>query len=172
MKRKSVLFFLLFISLNLFSQIAEKAPRGSVLLLTISGPIDPITARYQQRGIARGTEDGAQLVVLSLDTPGGLSVSMDQMVQAILSSKVPVAVFVSPRGARDASTGVFVTMAAHIAAMAPGTHIGAAHPVASGGAVEKPGGDAGAKRDLSRGRRAAELFPDGERGRQTESRRS
>ncbi len=105
-----------------------------VALLSLSAPIDPITARYVVRGLARAADERVQLAVIALDTPGGLQVSMDEIVAAILSSPVPVAVYVSPSGARAASAGVFVAMAAHIAAMAPGTHIGAAHPVGSGGA--------------------------------------
>ncbi len=116
---------------------------GTVLLLTLKGSVDPISARYLSRGLARANADKDRLAVIALDTPGGLESSMDQIVQAILSSEVPVAVFVSPRGARAASAGVFVAMAAHVSAMAPGTHIGAAHPVASGGA-DIPG-DAGRK---------------------------
>lgn len=110
------------------------SPRGIVLVLTLAGPIDPISARYVSRGVSQAEADGARLLLLSLDTPGGLSVSMDQIVQAILSSTVPVAVYVSPRGARAASAGVFIAMAAHLTVMAPGTHIGAAHPVSAGGA--------------------------------------
>ncbi len=105
-----------------------------VLLLTLAGTIDPISARYVQRGLGRARADGASLVVLALDTPGGLSVSMDQIVEGIVNSPVPVAVFVSPAGARAASAGVFIAMAAHVAAMASGTHLGAAHPVGGGGA--------------------------------------
>jgi membrane-bound serine protease (ClpP class) len=104
-----------------------------VALITVAGPVDPISSRYVTRGLQRAREENAQLVVIALDTPGGLMVSMDQIVQAILSSPVPVAVYVSPLGARAASAGVFVAMAAHVAAMAPGTNIGAAHPVGSGG---------------------------------------
>jgi membrane-bound serine protease (ClpP class) len=105
----------------------------AVTVLTLSGAIDPVSARYVLRGLDRARRDAASLVVLELDTPGGLSSSMDQIVAGILSSPVPVAVYVSPGGARAASAGVFIAMAAHVAAMAPGTHIGAAHPVDSGG---------------------------------------
>ena len=104
-----------------------------VTVLTLAGPIDPITARYVERGLDRARRDGAALAVIELDTPGGLGTSMDQIVARILASPVPVAVYVWPPGARDASAGVFITMAAHVAAMAPGTHIGAAHPVDSRG---------------------------------------
>jgi membrane-bound serine protease (ClpP class) len=105
----------------------------TVTLLTLDGPIDPISARYVQRGLDQAARDGAVLAVLEMDTPGGLSVSMDQIVAKILASPVPVAVYVWPQGARAASAGVFIAMAAQIAVMAPGTHIGAAHPVTSGG---------------------------------------
>ncbi len=126
-----------------FSAEPARSSAGAVFLLTLKGPVDPISARYLSRGIARANADNDRLVVIALDTPGGLESSMDQIVQAILSSEIPVAVFVSPRGARAASAGVFLAMAAHVSAMAPGTHIGAAHPVASGGA-DIPG-DAGRK---------------------------
>ncbi len=105
-----------------------------VTVLTLDGVIDPISARYLIRGLDRAQRDDAQLAVIEMNTPGGLGVSMDQIVARILASPVPVAVYVSPQGARAASAGVFVAMAAHITAMAPGTHIGAAHPVDSSGA--------------------------------------
>jgi membrane-bound serine protease (ClpP class) len=103
-------------------------------VLTVSGPIDPISARYVIRGLDRAAREGATLAVIELDTPGGLGSSMDDIVARILASPVPVAVYVAPPGARAASAGVFIAMAAHVAAMAPGTHIGAAHPVNSNGA--------------------------------------
>jgi membrane-bound serine protease (ClpP class) len=113
-----------------------------VTVLTVSGEIDPISARYILRGLDRAQRDGAALAVIELNTPGGLGTSMDQVVARILESKIPVAVYVSPQGARAASAGVFIAMAAHVAAMAPGTHIGAAHPVdSSGGDIEGAMGD-------------------------------
>jgi membrane-bound serine protease (ClpP class) len=102
-------------------------------VLTLSGPVDPISARYLLRGLDRAQREGADLTVIELDTPGGLGTSMDQIVGRILSSPVPVAVYVWPSGARAASAGVFIAMAAQVTAMAPGTHIGAAHPVNSNG---------------------------------------
>jgi membrane-bound serine protease (ClpP class) len=102
-------------------------------VLTLSGPVDPISARYILRGLDRAQREGADLAVIELDTPGGLGTSMDQIVEKILASPVPVAVFVTPSGARAASAGVFIAMAAQVTAMSPGTHIGAAHPVNSNG---------------------------------------
>ena len=104
-----------------------------VALLTLSGAIDPISASYVEKGIAKAERSGAALVVLELDTPGGMLSSMNGIVEAMLASRVPVAVYVAPAGARAASAGVFVTMAAQIAAMAPGTNIGAAHSVTGRG---------------------------------------
>jgi len=113
--------------------MAAAAQGRFAAVLTVSGPIDPISARYVIRGLDRAVRESATLVVIELDTPGGLGSSMDDIVARILASPVPVAVYVAPPGARAASAGVFIAMAAHVAAMAPGTHIGAAHPVASGG---------------------------------------
>jgi membrane-bound serine protease (ClpP class) len=114
--------------------VAATAQGRNVTVLTLAGEINPITARYVERGLDRAQRDGSELAVIELNTPGGLGTSMDQIVAKILSSTVPVAVFVWPQGARAASAGVFIAMAAHVAAMAPGTHIGAAHPVDSRGA--------------------------------------
>ncbi len=125
--RSFTLIFLLFSALACFSE------GRTVTVLTLDGPIDPISARYVQRGLDQAARDGAALAVIQMDTPGGLSVSMDQIVAKMLASPVPVAVYVWPQGARAASAGVFIAMAAQITAMAPGTHIGAAHPVTSGG---------------------------------------
>lgn len=105
---------------------------GTVAVLEVEGVIDPVVARYVQRGLAGAEERNAALVVLALDTPGGLDSSMRTIIQAILASPVPVAAYVSPAGARAASAGTFIVAAAHLAAMAPGTSIGAAHPVGLG----------------------------------------
>jgi membrane-bound serine protease (ClpP class) len=115
-------------SLPVFSDVPP------VMVLSLSGTVDPISARYLERGLDRAAREGAGLIVIELDTPGGLESSMNRIVEKILASPVPVAVYVSPRGARAASAGVFIAMAAHVAVMAPGTNIGAAHPVGARGA--------------------------------------
>ena len=107
--------------------------QGEALILDVEGPINPGTASYLSRGIEEAEKSDAALAIVMLDTPGGLASSMRTMVKAILNSRVPVVVYVAPRGAGAASAGVMVTVAAHVAAMAPGTNIGAAHPVGAGG---------------------------------------
>ena len=102
---------------------------GAVALLSFEGVINPMAANYITRGIELAEEMNAECVVLELDTPGGLDPSMRVIIQKIMNAAVPVVVYVSPSGARAASAGVFITMAADFAAMAPGTNIGAAHPV-------------------------------------------
>ncbi len=106
---------------------------GDVLIVRVSDAISPATADFIQQGLEQAEQKRAGLVVIELDTPGGLAESMRKIVQDILGSSVPVAVFVAPSGARAASAGVMITMAADVAAMAPGTNIGAAHPVGAGG---------------------------------------
>jgi membrane-bound serine protease (ClpP class) len=104
-----------------------------VMIIEMEGAIGPATATFLSRGLEKAEDKGAVLVIIRLDTPGGLASSMRTMVKAILNSRVPVVVYVSPQGAGAASAGVMVTVAAHVAAMAPGTNIGAAHPVTAGG---------------------------------------
>jgi membrane-bound serine protease (ClpP class) len=104
-----------------------------VSLIEIDGAIGPVTVRLLDAALVRARADGSQALIVELNTPGGLERSMRSMVQAILGSDIPVIVYVSPTGGRAASAGVFITMAAHVAAMAPATNIGAAHPVAAGG---------------------------------------
>ncbi len=107
-----------------------------VYRITIDGTIAPSTARFIQRVIAEADAEDAEALIVALDTPGGLLKSTDDMTKAILNARVPVVVYISPRGARAASAGVFITYASHIAAMAPATHLGAATPVSMGGGEE------------------------------------
>ncbi len=102
-------------------------------LLRVRGVIDPAMASYIERGIAQAEDNGAQAVIIEMDTPGGLMDSMRVITQRIIAARLPVVVYVAPQGARAASAGVFITMASHVAAMAPNTNIGAAHPVDLGG---------------------------------------
>ncbi|MBI4376625.1 MAG: nodulation protein NfeD [Elusimicrobia bacterium] len=111
----------------------SKAPVPRVLLSSYSGVINPAAAEFLQGGVARAEQGEYDALIIELDTPGGLDLSMREIVKTIMSSRVPVLVYVSPAGARATSAGVFITMAAHVAAMAPGTNIGAAHPVELGG---------------------------------------
>ena len=104
-----------------------------VAMIDLDGAITPVTARLLTAAIERAQAERAQALIVQLNTPGGLERSMRSMTQAILNAKIPVIVYVAPTGARAASAGVFITMAAHVAAMAPATNIGAAHPVTIGG---------------------------------------
>jgi membrane-bound serine protease (ClpP class) len=116
--------------------LAGQAPAGAaqpVAMIDLDGAITPVTARLLTAAIERARSEGAQALIVRLNTPGGLERSMRTMAQTILNSEIPVIVYVAPTGARAASAGVFITMAAHVAAMAPATNIGAAHPVAIGG---------------------------------------
>jgi membrane-bound serine protease (ClpP class) len=114
------------------------AQSRDVVLITYAGPISPVSAEYIDRGIAEGEARGAAAVVLQLDTPGGLDTSMRQIIQREMNAHVPVVVFVAPRGARAASAGCLIVLAADVAVMAPGTNIGAAHPVdLSGGPLSE-----------------------------------
>lgn len=116
-----------------FSLAQKRQEVRPVLVMRMEGVIAPPNAEYFSRTLRLARERNAQLLVVELDTPGGLMSSMEQIVKDILASDVPVAVYVSPSGAKAGSAGVFITVAAHIAAMAPGTSIGAAHPVSSTG---------------------------------------
>jgi len=126
-----VLVFLVGMTLMWFPGRAKGA--GEAFIIELEGTINPGTAMVVTRGLEKAGKEGARVAVLRLDTPGGLGSSMRTIIKAILNSPVPVVVWVGPRGAGAASAGVMITIAAHVAAMAPGTNIGAAHPVTAGG---------------------------------------
>jgi membrane-bound serine protease (ClpP class) len=124
--RISTLIICLFLSSILFAQ-------NQVNIITIDGVINPVAQDFIRKSIEEAQDDSAICLIIELDTPGGLMKSMRMIVKDIMSSEVPVVVYVSPSGSRAASAGVYITYAAHIAAMAPGTNIGAASPVTMGG---------------------------------------
>ncbi|NCO67899.1 MAG: serine protease [Nitrospirae bacterium CG_4_10_14_0_8_um_filter_41_23] len=146
--------FLIFLILFSFSAFSENNPpsppfskggqggfaeeiRKEVIVITVDGVINPVSAEYIGKSIKKANEKKAEALIIELDTPGGLDTSMRNIVKDIIGSEVPVVVYVSPSGSRAASAGVFITLAAHIAAMAPGTNIGAAHPVGIGEKMDK-----------------------------------
>ncbi|HEY9073473.1 MAG TPA: nodulation protein NfeD, partial [Desulfobaccales bacterium] len=131
MKRPLGLFILVAFAMLLQGTVCPAATRA-VYVLPAVGSINPGLAEFIVAGIKEAEKQNAAALVIQLDTPGGLDSSMRQIIQAISNARVPVVVYVSPSGARAASAGVFITQAAAVAAMAPGTNIGAAHPVSIG----------------------------------------
>jgi len=120
---RRLLFFLFWILLPLF------ATNPTIIQLEIKGAIGPASSSYLKAGMAKAVSQDAQMILIELDTPGGLSASMREMIQEITNSTIPVITFVSPKGARAASAGTYLLYASHVAAMAPGTNLGAATPV-------------------------------------------
>jgi membrane-bound serine protease (ClpP class) len=117
--------------------VLAQTESGGIHFMEIEGVINPVTANYLERVLDEATAQDARLIILTIDTPGGLDTSMRTMTRAMLNSPVPVAVYVAPSGARAASAGLFILVASHVAAMAPGTNTGAAHPVAMGGDIDE-----------------------------------
>jgi len=137
LKKYKLLIFLSICFLLLPFGIRGQTEKEPVYTIEVDGIINPATAKFIVDSIDEATQQGAQCLIIQLDTPGGLMESMRIIVKKELASTIPIIVYVAPGGARAASAGVFVTMAANIAVMAPGTHIGAAHPVTLGGGEGK-----------------------------------
>lgn len=131
---KNLSCFLVFCLLVCFQALADAK---EIIVLTVNGIINPPHSEYVTKGIKKAHEMKAEAVVIQLDTPGGLDTSMRSIVKEMMNSQIPVVAYVSPKGARAASAGAFITLAAHVAAMSPGTNIGAAHPVAIGEKMDK-----------------------------------
>ncbi|MFW6365318.1 MAG: NfeD family protein [Spirochaetota bacterium] len=116
----------------LFLSVQAHAAESFYTRITLKGTVNPITAEYILESINNAEQDGASFILLTVDTPGGLMVSLRKIVQAVLTAKIPVVVYTYPKGAQAASAGGFIMLAGHVNAMAPGTEIGAMHPVAPG----------------------------------------
>jgi membrane-bound serine protease (ClpP class) len=129
-----LLFVIVLIAFTIGSFIHDvRGEQDTAMVIELEGTINPATAQFVTRGLKKAGSGKYVLVIIRLDTPGGLDSSMRSIVKAILNASLPVVVYVAPRGARAASAGVMITIAAHVAAMAPQTNIGAAHPVSAGG---------------------------------------
>ncbi|HLB01216.1 MAG TPA: nodulation protein NfeD [Bacteroidota bacterium] len=131
-----VVFLISLISVFFSAPVSPAAATGKVTLITVETAINPSTADFIHQSIADAGENGSVAIVIRLNTPGGLLKSTRNIVSDLLEAPIPVIVYVSPGGAQAASAGVFITLAAHIAAMSPGTNIGAAHPVSVGSEMD------------------------------------
>ncbi len=129
--------FFILLTLLLCPAVYSVEAKKEVMVITIDGVINPVSSEFIGKSIRKANEKKVEALIIELDTPGGLDTSMRNIVKEIVGSAVPVIVYVSPSGSRAASAGVFLTLASHIAAMAPGTNIGAAHPVGIGEKMDK-----------------------------------
>jgi membrane-bound serine protease (ClpP class) len=137
MKKGILLLFGAVLAVVIAAPARTATRSSSVLVITIDGVINPVSAEFIGRSLAEANANHYAALVIELDTPGGLDRSMRKIVKGIVGSDTPVVVYVAPSGARAASAGTFITLAADVAAMAPGTNIGAAHPVTTGGKLSK-----------------------------------
>ncbi|OGN94954.1 MAG: hypothetical protein A2Y89_06775 [Chloroflexi bacterium RBG_13_51_18] len=131
-KISRILILVSFLLLAVLMVSGVRAQTPAVYVITIQGTINPVLVDYVERGIEEAEDNGARALIIQMDTPGGLDTAMRDIVKLIVNSRVPVVVYVAPSGSRAASAGVFITIAAHVAAMSPNTAIGAAHPVSIG----------------------------------------
>jgi membrane-bound serine protease (ClpP class) len=138
MARIARILLLIGLIIAVFVSAKAQAASDDIVVLEIEGTINPVVAEYIQNGIEKAEDTDAMACIIQMDTPGGLDTAMRDIVQAILNADIPVIVYVSPSGARAASAGTYITLASHVAAMAPSTAIGAATPVSlgSGGEAE------------------------------------
>ncbi len=131
------------VAVILLSGLFVSAARAGIARIDLNGAIDPVTAEFVVRSIERAESERAELLLLRIQTPGGLAISMEDIITKMLNSSVPIVVYVAPSGAKAASAGFFVLLAADVAAMAPGTNTGAAHPLMAIGGFPVEGGEAG-----------------------------
>lgn len=133
-RRRAILAFLLASLLTTFATVArtEDIPASHALLIDVKGTIGFVSTNQLTRALEKAKADGASLLIMRLDTPGGLLTATRDMIQAMLASPIPIVVYVAPSGARAASAGTYLVFASHVAAMAPATHLGAATPIALG----------------------------------------
>jgi membrane-bound serine protease (ClpP class) len=129
-RRIMLAVIILLLAISIGSSVQSQSPH--IHVLTIKGTINPVLVNYVERGIEEAEDSGAEALIIQMDTPGGLDTAMRDIVQLIVNARIPVVIYVAPSGARAASAGVFITIAGHVAVMAPNTAIGAAHPVAIG----------------------------------------
>lgn len=137
---KKVLIFTVIVLCLLFASVRANVQK-EIMVLRVEGAIGPVVTRYILRNVEDAEQENAVCLIIELDTPGGIMESMDVITKALLNAKIPIVVYVTPPGAKAASAGTFIVLSAHIAAMAPATFLGAAHPVQMGRKSPMPGGE-------------------------------
>jgi len=139
---RSALQFRILLPVFLFGALVPRPAEAVIARIDLNGAIDPITAEFVVKSIDRAEAESAEFLLIRLQTPGGFGMSMEEIISRMLNSKVPVVVYVTPSGAKAASAGFFVLLAADVAVMAPGTNTGAAHPLMAIGGFPVDGGEA------------------------------